>query len=172
MTVNRVFSLLLGSAFLLASAGRPVLAKADDPERSPIEFRLVHPEAAPYRDGDLWEDVNPAVLRETQQGLDALRRSPAAAEDPRQSFSSVLRGGLSILPVVGQFANHDWMKGLIVLGTGAGLVTGIALGQQRDNPELTRLGTLGLYPLVLFSMLDAFGTSRQRAHDAATRPTN
>lgn len=161
MLVNRSISAVLGSAMTLGLMAGPSHADPMPSERSPIEFRLVHPEPRPTPETDIWEAPDPAALRKPQQERLELGNRAAVA-DPRQTFASALGTGIAMLPVIGQFANHDWLKGLLVLGTGAGLAAGIYLGQRRDDPELVRLGSLGLYPLVVFSMADAIGTSRHR----------
>lgn len=169
MPVNRPISALLAATMTLGLMAVPSLADPLPRERSPIEFRLVHPETRPTPETDIWEAADPAALLEMQQGLLEIRSRPSEA-DPRQAFAAALGRGITMLPVIGQFANHDWLKGLLVLGTGAGLAAGIYLGQERDAPELVRLGSLGLYPLVVFSMADAIGTSKHREKTTSPVP--
>ncbi|MNL33774.1 hypothetical protein D3C87_1557030 [compost metagenome] len=163
MPVNRPLRGFLGCALLLVGFNAQAWAKTpQDAGRSPIEFRLHHPVASASMDVDIWAPVDPGVVLETQQDLQAIRQSALPPADPRQSFGDVLLAGLATLPVAGQFANHDWLKGLVTLGTAAGLTTAIVLGSERNNPQLVRLGTLGLYPLAVFGAVDAFVTRQQR----------
>jgi hypothetical protein len=167
MPINRI---ILATTLTLSAIGQSARAEpplpAEDASRAPIEFRLVHPAPHTPEDTDVFEEGDPAAIQRLQAEMAAMPRL-ANPHDPRQSFTSVLASGLTLLPVIGQFANHDWVKGLLVLGTGAGLGVGIYLGQRDGNPQLIRLGTLGLYPLAAFSVLDAYATSRHRAEEAA-----
>jgi hypothetical protein len=171
MVIVRKLSVAIACALAGTALARPALAtSADATERAPLEFRLHHPETAASRDHDIWEPSDPSLLLRVQQELSVLQPSKGLQEDPRHAFGDMVLAGVTTLPVVGQFANHDWLKGLLVLGTGAGLTAGIVLGNQRNDAELTRLGTLGLYPLVLFSMLDAFVTAQSRKSAAPSSP--
>ena len=163
MLATRPLRGFLGCALLLTGFNAQALAQTpQNISRSPIEFRLHSPSASASMDVDIWAPVDPGVLLETQQALQAIRPSALPASDPRQSFGDVMLAGLATLPVAGQFANHDWLKGLVTLCTAAGLTTAIVLGNERNNPQLVRLGTLGLYPLALFGTVDAYVTRQQR----------
>ncbi|GEM_PF-2191595 len=176
MTVNHLVSVLTGCSLALAAIAGPASAEpAEKAASGSIQFRLRHPEPGSPQAGTsehdeaIWEDVNPAWIREAQEGLLESRHPVAQGEDPRSTLSGAVLSGLTLLPVVGQFANHEWMKGLLVLGTGIGLATGITLGNRRGNPQLVQLGTLGLYPLVGFSLIDAYGTAQHRNSQKTAR---
>lgn len=153
---------LLGLVGLLMA--EPVLADAPlASERSPIEFRLHPVESTPLPDADIWTPADPQVLLETQAELSALRPQLDSLHEERAPFGDAVLSTLTTLPIVGQFANREWMKGLIALGTAAGLATAIVVGSDQNNPQLVRLGTLGLYPLAVFGSLDAYVTRANRA---------
>ena len=163
MFVSRPLLGFIGCALLLTGLDRPAWGQSTPrADRAPIEFRLHHVDASASTDVDIWTPVDSRVLLDTQTELTAMRQTLSAAGDSRRSFSDVVLTGFSMLPVVGQFANRDWMKGLVTLGTAAGLTTAIVLGNDRNNPDLVRLGTLGLYPLAVFGTLDAYFTRTQR----------
>lgn len=171
MFINRPLMGLLGSWLLIVAVDRPVLGQpAQASSRSPIEFRLHHPDSTASTDVDIWAPADSRVIVETQAELSAIRQAMPSPAESRRSFSDVVLTGVSLLPVVGQFANRDWMKGLVTLGTAAGLTTAIVIGNERNNPELVRLGTLGLYPLVVFGSLDAYFTRAQRDQQSPQKP--
>jgi len=171
MFVTRPLRGIIGCSLLVTGSTLPAFAEpSPDASRSPIEFRLHHPVASASTDVDIWTPADPRVLLDTQADLAALRPPASAPEDPRHSFGSVVLTGLASLPVIGQFANHDWMKGLVTLGTAAGLTAAIVLGHERNNPQLVRLGTLGLTPLAVFGTVDALVTRQQREAEAAAHP--
>lgn len=162
MFINRLLIALLGGALLGNGLAAPGWAIPAEPsERAPIEFHLHSATPSVAGDHDIWTSSEAALILRSQQELAALRPAMAAA-DLRQPFSEAVSSGLSLLPVVGQFANQDWMKGLVALGTAAGLTTAIVLGQSQNQPDLVRLGTLGLYPLVIMGTLDAYATRQER----------
>lgn len=175
MIPPRSLSLPLGTALTLSLFSLPAAAESPvhpaEEARPAIEFRLRHPEPRPDRDADIFEEADPGVFERLQAEI-AARPKPAASHDPRASFTGVLGSGLRHLPVVGQFANQDFIKGFLILGTGAGLGAAIYLGERDGNPSFTRLGTLGLYPLVIFSLLDAYGTAGHRAESAKQAPAD
>ena len=171
MLVSRPLLGFIGIALFLTGLDRPALGRtSQDAARSPIEFRLHHAEASASTDVDIWAPADSRMILETQAELSAIRQSASSSGDSRRSFSDVVLTGVSILPVYGQFANHDWMKGIVALGTAAGLTTAIVLGNERSNPELVRLGTLGLYPLFVFGTLDAYFTRAHREPSLAPKP--
>ena len=171
MFINRPVLGLIGSLILIAALGEPVLGQpAQAPARAPIEFRLHHPDSSASTDVDIWAPADARVIIETQAEISAIRQTLSSPIETRHAFSDVVLTGVSMLPVVGQFTNRDWMKGFVTLGTAAGLTTAIVLGNHQNNPELVRLGTLGLYPLVVFGSLDAYFTRVHRDQPQDPRP--
>ncbi len=171
MLVTRPLWGLICGTLLLSGFNSPAWAQAArNAERSPIEFRLHHPEATASTDVDIWAPADPRVLHDTQQDLAAIQQSVSPSRDSRPSFTDALLTGMATLPVIGQFANHDWMKGLVTLGTAAGLTTAIVIGNDRNDPQLVRLGTLGLYPLAVFGTVDALVTRQKREAKPSVHP--
>lgn len=158
-------SVILATALAIALGSHAPLAWADPeeaPVRPPIDFRVDQPEVQPVPETDLFEEADPEAVLEEQRRLSALRQPLVTSNDTRQPVTSALLSGLAVLPGIGQFVNGEWLKGLLVLGTGSLLVAGIQVGNQRKNPSLVTTATYGLYPLVLFGTVDAIATSRRR----------
>lgn len=174
MLVSRSLRGFLGCTLALHGLGvalpAPALAQEARVARAPIEFRLHAPAASASSEVDIWAPADPRIILEAQSEITALRQSVGPPADARHSFGGMLLGAVTALPVIGQFANHEWMKGTLALVTAAGLTTAIVLGNDRGDAQLVRLGTLGLYPLAIYGTVDALVTRQQRATPATPRP--
>lgn len=158
-------SVILVAALVIAVGSHtpPAWADPDEgPARPPIDFRVDQPEVVPVPETDLFEEPAPEAVIEEQRRINALRRPVVTSSDTRQPVTAALLSGLSVLPGIGQFVNGEWVKGLLVLGTGGALVAGIQIGTRFRDPSLVTASTYGFYPLLLFGTVDAIATSRQR----------